>query len=453
MKKVTSALALAALVGSPSAFALSIEFGGDFDANAYATHDGEANELATGSNQRMRLATSVETEGGVEVHARLNLFNDRWTGDGSGVSTEDETPFSARNHRNVELDYGYLTMPTGIGQLTLGRVQSNWNNNFTTSDDRRDRIALSTPLGGGHTLITAFDRRSAPSDTDRQLEGNQPFLALLGPLADGVNYGVLVAHWEAGGSGGGNFDPEPFFNDDGEFIGDQDDFEDAEDATYGYALRGATLVSPYVAGEAGDFDYRIGGHYIGGSRGSAYTEDTLGGYIQLGLQMTPEFKLEGQVFHAADGNLIAAGYDSYSSLIHNSPDHNQTPTRIAGLNLGGSGTEAEDGDSTTLVAVRGTYAMMDWTFMGAAGWVNYDRNARSGFVTDDDGDVISIDPADRGEADEDVVFLDLQAHYQVTDSTKVWATAGYAQTDDYFDARFGSDRDSYATSLNIQTQF
>ena len=396
MKKVTSALALAALVGTPAAAMANVEFGGDFDALYYNTQG--TGDQATGFEQRIRLQSVFETDGGVQVHTRLNLMNDRWTGDASGVDTEDENPFSNRNHRNVELDYGYVSLPFAGGRVNVGRQMANWDPmGLTATDDRRDRISYVRPLGGGHTGILIYDRRQATDDTNRSTDGNSYLGALVGPLAQGVNYGVLVAQFTAGGSNG----------------------------TYG--LRGATLLAPYIQGEAGDLNYGAGFHYLGNGR-AAFSEDTLAGYLTAGFQMSPEFKMEGQVFHAADGALVAGGYDTYSSLIHNSPDHNLSATRIGALDLGGLGTEDFEDVSRTLIATRGTFEMMDWTFMGAVGYVDYDND---------------------GTGDNEVLFLDAQAHYQLTPSTKVFATTGYADLDE----DVGGRDNFFASSLNLNVQF
>lgn len=402
MKKVTSALALAALVGTPAAAMANAEFGGDFDAGYYNLQ-GENSE--NGFEQRIRLQGSFESDGGVAVHTRLNLFNDRWTGDASGNTSDlDEQPYTtgARDHRNVSLDYGYVSMPLAGGELSIGRMISNWQFNLTASDDRRDRISYVRPLGGGHTGIVQYDRRAAGAPEDSTaLDGNQVNLALLGPLADGVNYGILYAKFEAGGGGAGDA---------------------------GYGLRGADLLAPYIEGEAGDLNYRVGGHYLGNGRGPIYTEDTFVVYGLGGFQMTPEFQVEGQVLYADGGALIAGGYDTFSSLIHNSLDHDQSATRIGALDLGGTGTEAEEDVNRTLIAARATYDMMDWTFMGALGYVDYDND---------------------GAADNEVMFLDAQAHYRLTESTTVFGTAGYADLDEDI-----GDRDNFwATSVNVNVQF
>ena len=428
MKKVTSALALAALVGTPAAAMANVEFGGDYDVRYFNT---QAGDRSTGVDQRIRLQSSFESDGGVEVHARLNLMNDRWTGDGSGTSSAlDEQPFTTggRDHRNVALDYGYMSMPTAIGQVNVGRQMANWNpSGLTTTDDRRDRISLVTPLGGGHTAIVASDVRQSVTTTDRSDDGMLYFGAFLGPLAENVNYGLLIAQFETSSSGEG-------------------------DAEANYGLRGATLVSPYIQGSAGDLNYEVGMHYLGDGR-ALYEEDTFAAYVKSGFQMTPELLIEGQIFHAADGALVAGGYDSFSSLINNSPDHNQSPTSIAALNLSGlgpdrflvgadqdtpvAGTEAQDGMSRTLIAARATYEMMDWTFKGAIGWVNYE-----------DPDLQTLGGASTGE-DEDVIFVDAQAHYALTESTTIFGTAGYADVEE---DQFGRDN-FFATSVNVNVQF
>ncbi|WP_290637330.1 porin, partial [Aquisalimonas sp.] len=201
MKKVTSALALAALVGTPAAAMANVEFGGDYDVRYFNT---QAGDRSTGVDQRIRLQSSFESDGGVEVHARLNLMNDRWTGDGSGTSSAlDEQPFTTggRDHRNVALDYGYMSMPTAIGQVNVGRQMANWNpSGLTTTDDRRDRISLVTPLGGGHTAIVASDVRQSVTTTDRSDDGMLYFGAFLGPLVENVNYGLLIAQFETSSS-------------------------------------------------------------------------------------------------------------------------------------------------------------------------------------------------------------------------------------------------------------
>ncbi len=426
---IVSALALAGLVGAGTASAIEVEFGGDVDARGYATRDGGTNQVLSGFDQRVRLSTIVDAGDGVQLHARMNLFNDRFQGDASGQpgAGPDDRPFTASNrgHRSVELDYGFLRVPTGIGVFQVGRQISNWNFDFTTSDARRDRLSYVTRLGEV-TVAASYDRRAAPLGTARELDGNQFNLAFLGSPWQNARAGIVFAYEEAGGSGAGSTSEET-----------------GEDA---FILRGLMFASPWVQGTIGDTTYTVGAHYLGNTRTTLYSGDTYGGFVRLAHQITPAFALEGQVAANLRGGFVASGFDTFSSLIHGSPEHNRSRTQIGGplfggLNMSGSGTSDETDDSVLLAAVRGIYTVGDWEFIGAAGWLNYDRAA---------GTIVNPTTSD---LDEDVVFLDARVNYQLVPSTQIHAVAGWAQTDDFFEASGQRARDSHAVQLGVQTTF
>ncbi len=402
MKKL-SALALAGLLAAPAAYAADIQFGGDVDFDYYNSR--QAGERFEGFEQRIRLQTVMDAGNGVQLHARLNLLNDRWTGDASGNDESQESPFTAgnRDHRNTQLDYGFVQMPMGPGTFRVGRQISSWNNDFTAADDRRDRIGYVTRVAG-QIVSLSYDRRQAGDETNRATDGNQFNFAVLGGIGDtGWNYGVLFTTWDAGASGA-----------------------DASDA--GYSIRGAKLFAPYVTGSAGPVDLMIGGHYFGDSRGAAFTEDTFGAYVRAGMEATDTIRLEGQVVYTDGGTLVAGGFDSFSSLIHNSPDHDASSTRVNGLNLGGAGQEANEDDTTTLAAVRAKLALTpEFTLTPALGWVNYERGQG-------------------GVVDEDVIFFDLRGDYQLNPATNVFAAVGYADSEDYL----GQNTSGFVTGVNVQ---
>ncbi|MCC5859896.1 MAG: hypothetical protein JJT90_17195 [Ectothiorhodospiraceae bacterium] len=407
MRKL-SALALAGLLAAPAAYAADIQFGGDVDAEYFNVRDA-SDTHHDGFRQRIRLQSVMDAGNGVQLHTRLNLFNDRWTGDASGVSiagdsgTDDERPFSTRNHRNVELDYGFVQMPVGPGTLRVGRQMANWNHNFTTSDDRRDRILYLSRLGG-QTVLVGADRRQDTTTGAREDDGNLFYAASLGAIGDtGWNYGVLAAYFTAGASNGT------------------------------YALRGAKLLSPYVAGSVGPMDLTLGGHYLGDSRGAVFTENTYGVFLKGGFDANENTRLEAQVVYTDGGNLVAGGFDSYSMLIHNSLDHSASATRIGALNLGGLGTEGEEDDNVLLLGVRAKLAVTpDLTLTPALGWVNYDKPS----MLDPDGD----------ELDEDVLFLDLRADFQLNPATNLYAQIGYADTEDMV----GNNTSGFVTGMNVR---
>ncbi len=406
-----------------------MEFGGDVDFRGYAVRDGGANQVLSGFDQRIRLSTVIDAGEGVQGHARINLFNDRFQGDASGApgGGQDERPFTAANrgNRNVELDYGYLRLATQVGVFQVGRQISNWNFDFTTSDARRDRLSYLTQIGGV-TVSVSYDRRAAPLGTARELDGNQFNLAFLGSPWANARSGIVFAHEEAGGSGARS--------------------TAAEEGENAFILRGLIFASPWLQGTIGETTYTIGGHYLGNTRTTLYSGDTYGGFVRLARQVTPAFSVEGQVAANLRGGFVASGFDTFSSLIHNSPEHNRSRTTIGGplfggLNISGSGTSAESGDHVLLAAARGRYRLSRWEFLGAVGFLNYERAA---------GTVVNPTGSD---LDEDVVFLDARAAFDLTSSTQVHATAGWARTEDFFDASGQRARDSHAVQLGVQSRF
>ena len=423
--------ALVIALASPAAFATDIDFGGDVDVRGFSRDDG--NDRASALDQRIRLQMAIDAGQGVEVHGRLNLLNDRLQGDdagarGDGSDALNERPFtdSTRGNRNVELDYGYLRFPLFGGAVQVGRQVDNWNFDFTVSDDRRDRLSFIRRIGGV-TMVAAYDRRQSEDQRLRALNGDQYQIALLGAPTDDVEMGLAIAAFESGAGGTGDAIDELAAR-RGTSPGD-DDFPTAFDE------RGALYVAPWITARHGDFRYTLGGHRIGGGRGDAFSQQTWGGFLRGGFHFTPEFSLEGQLVYGEDGTLVAPGFDTFSSLINNSPRNDRSATTIERLNLGGFGSRAERGDEVMLLATRATYEGVAWTFQGAVGNASYDRTQGGNRV------------------DEDVLFVDFQIAYQLAPSTEIRATAGLADTDDFNEALGEGDGTSHATSLQVHTTF
>ncbi|MCG5534724.1 hypothetical protein [Ectothiorhodospira mobilis] len=414
-----SYLALAGLLAAPAAQAIDYEFSGDLDVRGFGRTQADGG-YQNGFEQRIRLRTDIALDDGVSLHAGVNLINDTWRGDASGdVSALAQTqPFTwGRDHRTVTLDYGYVQVPLGDWTLRAGRQIANWNFGMTVGDDRRDRILLMRPAGEGVTFLMGGDQRQKGTLEDNKDDGYLVFAGFVGKTS-GWSWGALLGH----------------------YMGDD---ETLPDGTYElgrfYAPRDGTLVSPWAKGQLGAVEVTAGGHYLGGGD-AVFTNDTFGGFLRGGMDATEDLKLDAQYFFSLGGSLIETGFDTFSSMIHSNPRHNATSTYIPALSLSGLGDvsrEFEDAGVADqdfdrhLVATRGTYSLSDeWSLKLAAGWVRYDGVA-----------------GDLGK-EEDVTFGDLQMHYQVTPSTRIWATYGYADTADLV------ARDSLnAFSVNLRTQF
>jgi hypothetical protein len=418
-------LALAGLLAAPSAWAVEYDFSGDIDVRAFGRLPA-AGSYENGFEQRLRVRSDIRLQDGVSVHAGVNLINDTWRGDRSGDvdALQQSQPFTlGRDHRTVTLDYGYVQIPLGDWSLRAGRQIANWNFGITVADDRRDRIMILGPVAEGVTFLAGGDQRQKGTLDDRKDDGYLVFAGFVGNTND-WSWGALLGH----------------------YVGD-DEKDNAGDYEGGrfYAPRDGTLVSPWAQGELGPVKVTTGAHYLGGGD-AVYTNDTFAGFLRGGFELSDNFNLEAQYFFNIGGSLIESGFDTFSSLIHSSPRHDASATYVEALDMRGLGevsrefSALDDQDiDRHLLAVRGTYSPRDnWQLKLAAGSVRYDGMAPNLGQTGDDPD-----------RTEDVVFGDIQVHYDVTPSTSLWATYGYADTADLIDGRDSVD----AVSLNLRTRF
>lgn len=393
MKKHASALAIAALLAAPAAHsAVAVDFNGEFEANAVnLDNDAPGQEDGRGILQLLRLGANIKLDDGVQIVTRMNLSNREWRGDRPNIGGA----YSPDTADNVTLDLGYLQLPLGPGILRIGRQESNWGNCFVSCDDRRDRIQYVTRLGGTNIGL-GYDKRvegefGPGPDADDDQTGYYGFaVGQLGPVVAGL----LIYHLRYDD----NFTLDP----------------DMSDGT-------VTLVSPYFQTKVAGIDLSGTFAYQNMDPGQGSMDDRLGAYLRAGYDFGVA-KVEGQLVWT-DGYTPNQGFDSFSSMINNSPENKNSALSVENIGADTIGFAARVYGNVTeqlkLVAAAGVY---------------------------DDGDA-----DERGYWGRDVklTFFDLQAHYQVTPSTLIWATAGRVNVD----PASGSDTDLTGLSLNVRTTF
>lgn len=395
MKKYASALALAAVLAAPTAAQAEVDFGGDFLFTGYRVDTGAADDTAA-YRQITRLKAHFKNADGVQVHTRLLLNANVWAGDAyASTSTNDQ---GITTGGDVGLDYGFVHVPLGgTWALRVGRQEANWGFNFNTSDDRRDRILLMGKVGGT-TLLFLNDKRIEGLTTSDDDDGDMYSAAAIG-TAGGWLWGVVGAYFKGWGS-------------------------------EGYSASDVILVSPFIKGKIGSVSLE-GTYNFTGNGEYLWTDSSHAAFLRGGMNLGA-LTAELQGVLVIDGGLVAGGWDSFSSLIHNSPDNYPSPTRIGGLNIGGLGKTdgpfaAFNNDNFDRYGLMGrlTWKSGKVKVMGALGAIHYDNDG----------------------ADETVTFEDVQVHYQLTDSTTLWGTLGVAQSDDYI------GEDVWAASVNLKTNF
>lgn len=404
MKKHASALAIAALLAAPAAHsAVAVDFNGEFEANAVnLDNDAPGQEDGRGIRQLLRLGANIKLDDGVQIVTRMNLSNREWSGDRSRPNIDSDSiddafidgAYSPDAADNVTLDLGYLQLPLGPGILRIGRQESNWGNCFVSCDDRRDRIQYVTRLGGTNIGL-GYDKRDEGQfgpgpDADDDRTGYYGFaVGQLGPVVAGL----LIYHVR---------------------------YDDNFAAPMGDGT--VTLVSPYFQTKVAGIDLSGTFAYQNMDPGQGSMDDLLGAYLRAGYDFGVA-KVEGQLVWT-DGYAPNQGFDSFSSMINNSPENKNSALSVTNIGADTIGFAARVYGNVTeqlkLVAAAGVY---------------------------DDGDAVIRGYT--GRRDYKLTFFDLQAHYQVTPSTLIWATAGRVNDD----PASGSDTDFTGLSLNVRTTF
>jgi|SRR5690625_1802059 len=181
-----------------------------------------------------------------------------------------------------------------------------------------------------------------------------------------------------------------------------------------------TMISPYFQGKIAGFSIDGALRYDVFSGSGSPDDDAKAAYLRGGYDLGVA-KIDGQIVWTKDGGAPNRGFDSFSSMINNDPINNSSPTSIANI-----------GADTIGFAAR------------VSGNVTNELKLIGGLGHYKDGDDV-----DYG-TDTKMTFLDLQAHYQVTQSTLVWATAGRVK---FKHSGSGAKADDDAFSLNIRTTF
>ena len=395
-----SLLALA-VMGASSAQALQTDLSVDYEAKAYSIRSGawDTNQTADGNvadardngfANLLRVTSNFkDEETGVSVHTRLELSGDRWQGDDLDYNTGASEAFNTDNRGSlVSLDLGYAQIPLpGHAILRVGRQEANWNNGLLVSDDRRDRILGIVPTGIG-TILALYDRRGDQQGFFANDNGDMTALGIVTKLG-GFKTGALWVHWFSNHSG----------------------------ASQGYALQGADIISPYITGDVADmFTLTAGFNWMGNNQideyapgvpysspavgldGLVYSDSSWAEYIRVEKTMG-DLDLGLQFVGTQDGGLISSGFDTYSSMINNSPESTANPTSVYKM---GDKKGLKDYNENLVIAKAGYNLTPQFKLTGAVGNL----------------------AVDNGTDSDDSLVLDLQASYQVNKAVRVWATAG-----------------------------
>lgn len=384
---ITSTVSAAQLKG------VDLTVGGDAYVRGYSTKD-NSNTKEQGFAQLIRMKLDMETPDKIKVKTRTVLSGDKWAGDGVNNAVTGNS--STRGGNDVRLDYGFIEVPLPGGVYArAGRQEANFSDCFNTCDSRRDRLLLMKFMGN-YVPALVYDKRVEGQINSEKDDGDM-YAAALFHIHKTHEWALLYATWQ---------------NDDDSYI-----------------LKNVHNFSPYYKYKSDTFNALVVYNWLGqGSQTTGSTAATSQLYpdnhhsfaIKGEYRFTDSFEFSTQFIMALDGGLITNGYDTYSFVVNNSPDNNQSNTRL--ITMGGLGTFSggDNADEHFLVS-RLRYFAGPLTLSGVVG------KAREY----------------TGGVEYDLMVYDLQAHYQY--SKHLLLKTGFAL--------IRGDRDQEATLFQMETSF
>lgn len=404
MKNYSSALALAAALALPmSAAQAAVEFGGDYEVNAYTLDMGDLQDDDTAALQhRLRLQAHFQNDDGVQVNARVSLLDSTWHGHEGAPVNDFHNVFNEQAGSDVTLDYGYVQIPTQFGVLRVGRQETSWAHGLLVEEARRDRVLFITKAGGATVMAFADKVDEGELDVDDDL-----YTVNLGATGSYNNWlwGLLGVYYMAEDEATGTAPA-------------RDDF---------------FIFSPFIQGEVGGVNLKAAANISTGfereeSTGGILDDETgIAAMLRAGVPVGP-VEIEGQILYAQDGGIVDRGFDTFSSFVNNNPVSDANPLSV--LNVGGP----TSGDHL-VAALRLSGNITEFVKVSLTG----------GIVDLDDGDMAALGVP--GYYDDSAEFYELNAYYQATPSTTIWATVGQFAAEDIL----GDDIVGY--SLNLRTDF
>lgn len=260
-------------------------------------------------NQFFRLNLDAKPDEFLTVKAGLVLAAESWEGDTHKAISTSGTPVGtavggtnedgAGNGNATHLDHAFIQYNKDGWITSIGRHAVTSPGSFLTSDDRRDRLQVLKFQGTGVWALV-YDKRAEGSLSNNRDDLNMYSLNYYGsaPL---FKYALQTGYWQAKAPGA-------------------------------FSLDNIKQFTPQLNGQIFGIDYNL--YYTilwGGS--TLYKND----HHSAALRLTKDLevlKIDYQSIFTKRGGLIAGGFDSLSSVINNSPDHNQSSIKLRTIGFG-----------------------------------------------------------------------------------------------------------------------
>lgn len=302
---MTLVIALALSFSGVNAHAeTKVNFSGDAYVRGYFVN-GTGPDHTQAFNHLFRLNLDAKPDEFLTIKTGLVLAAENWEGDthktiatgGTAVGGTNED--GTGNGNAVHLDHAFIEYKINGWITSVGRHAVTTPGSFLSSDDRSDRIQVLKIMENQDVLALVYDKK-----TEGALSNNRDDLNMYSANYYGAatffRYALQGGIWRA--------------------------------KTAGFGLDNVKQFTPQLVGEFLGIDYNLYYTILWG--GSVLFKDD---HHSAALRLTKDFevlKVDYQSVFTKRGGLIAGGFDTLSSIINNSPDHNQSNIKLRAIGFG-----------------------------------------------------------------------------------------------------------------------
>lgn len=299
-----------------------LTFSGDAYVRAYFKNSTGPNGLQA-FDQFFRLNIEAKPEDALSIKSGLILSSNTWEGDnhkgitsgGTSIGGTNDDGFS--NDNVTRLDHATIEYSKDNWIVSAGRHAVSTPGNFLTSDDRRDRIQILKIRDNFDLVAFAYDKRAEGSLSNSRDDLDMYSLSYYGTFGTPLyRYAVQTAYWVS------------------------KKYNPLTSGINSINLDNVKQISPQLEGKLGAIDFNF--YYTLLFGGSAfYKNDHHASALKLSHQFE-NLKWELQSIFIKNGGFIASGFDTFSSVINNSLDHNQSSIKIKTIGFGLGNNKVDD---------------------------------------------------------------------------------------------------------------
>jgi hypothetical protein len=251
-------------------------------------------------NQYFRLNADAKPDEHLTIKTGLVLSGNTWEGDNhTNPAINTGTDQDGGGGDTTRLDHAFIEYNSNGWITAIGRQAVSSPGMFLTSDDRRDRVQVLKFQGTGLWAFV-YDKRAEGTLNNRR-DDLDMYSANYYGKTELFAYALQAGYFTSNKT---------------------------------VTLKDVKQFTPQINGAALGINYAFFYTFLGGGSNSSFYPDTHHSFAGVLSKDLGTFALSYQSIVTVNGGLIASGYDTFSSIVNNSPDHNQSSIKLRTIGLG-----------------------------------------------------------------------------------------------------------------------